>query len=211
MTTETTAQAQITLSGYLQSWLKGMVSAYKPKNLPFTLGLSLGSSAVGTVLTLFVFKGVFSHDPTVNAAYSGLGVTLTVFTVMNLLMGLSRGKKDYLQEMSSTARLWLAAFQKGLGRKERAWALALTLCGLALGCWFSHPFMVLLGVALWFFAVAGEQGQLLLLVAAAENSFNGRFRPGHRRDPQAARRNLAGLALGMFAAAAVCWMGGLLV
>lgn len=92
-------QQGITLSGYLKNWLKGMISAFKPKNLPFTLGITVLSAVAGTLLTLFVFPGLFSRNTTVNAAYGGLAVSLTVTTVMNIIIGFCRKRADIFPKL----------------------------------------------------------------------------------------------------------------
>lgn len=205
------ARQGLTLSGYIKNWLKGMVFAFKPKNLPFTLGVTVLSAVVGTLLTVFVFPGLFSLNPTVNAAYGGLAVSLTVTTVMNIIIGFLQKKSRYFSEIASVGKLWFQMFGKKINLKERIYAIVLTVCGLAVGWLFSHPFMLLLAVSLWFFAVAGEQGQVLMPIAALQNSFNGKFRPEYKRDPQATRRDLAALAVGMFVTALIFGIGGLFV
>ena len=197
------ARQGLTLSGYIKNWLKGMVFAFKPKNLPFTLGITVLSAVAGTLLTLFVFPGLFSLNPTVNAAYGGLAVSLTVTTAMNIVIGFLQKKKGFFAEIASVGRLWFEMFGKKISRKERIYAVVLSVCGLVLGCFFSHPFMLLLAVSLWFFAIAGEQGQALMPIAALQNSFNGLIRPEYIRRPEATRRDLAALAVGMFVTAAV--------
>ena len=62
------ARQGLTLSGYIKNWLKGMVFAFKPKNLPFTLGVTVLSAVVGTLLTVFVFPGLFSLTSTFSSA-----------------------------------------------------------------------------------------------------------------------------------------------
>ena len=205
------ARQGLTLSGYIKNWLKGMVFAFKPKNLPFTLGVTVLSAVVGTLLTVFVFPGLFSLNTTVNAAYGGLAVSLTVTTVMNIIIGFLQKKSRYFSEIASVGKLWFQMFGKKINLKERIYAIVLTVCGLAVGWLFSHPFMLLLAVSLWFFAVAGEQGQVLMPIAALQNSFNGKFRPEYKRDPQATRRDLAALAVGMFVTALIFGIGGLFV
>lgn len=69
-------QQGITLGGYIKNRLKGMIFAFKPKNIPFTLGITILSAVAGILLTLFVFPGLFSRNTTVNAAYGGLAVSL---------------------------------------------------------------------------------------------------------------------------------------
>lgn len=197
------ARQGLTLSGYIKNWLKGMVFAFKPKNLPFTLGITVLSAVAGTLLTLFVFPGLFSLNPTVNAAYGGLAVSLTVSTVMSIIIGFLQKKGGYFSEIASIGKLWFQMFGKKISLKERIYAIVLSVCGLVLGCFFSHPFMLLLAVSLWFFAIAGEQGQALMPIAALQNSFNGKFRPEYKRNSQATRRDLAALAVGMFVTAAV--------
>lgn len=197
------AQQGITLSGYIKNWLKGMFFAFKPKNLPFTLGITVLSAVVGTLLTVFVFPGLFSLNPTVNAAYGGLAVSLTVTTIMNIVIGFLQKKGGYFSEIASVGKLWFQMFGKKISLKERIYAIVLSVCGLVLGCFFSHPFMLLLAVSLWFFAIAGEQGQALMPIAALQNSFNGKFRPEYKRNSQATRRDLAALAVGMFVTSAV--------
>ena len=197
------ARQGLTLSGYIKNWLKGMVFAFKPKNLPFTLGITVLSAVAGTLLTLFVFPGLFSLNPTVNAAYGGLAVSLTVSTVMSIIIGFLQKKGGYFAEIASVGKLWFQMFGKKISLKERIYAIVLSVCGLVLGCFFSHPFMLLLAVSLWFFAIAGEQGQALMPIAALQNSFNGFFRPEYIRCPRATRRDLAALAVGMFVTAAV--------
>ena len=197
------ARQGLTLSGYIKNWLKGMVFAFKPKNLPFTLGITVLSAVAGTLLTLFVFPGLFSLNPTVNAAYGGLAVSLTVSTVMSIIIGFLQKKSRYFSEIASVGKLWFQMFGKKISLKERIYAIVLSVCGLVLGCFFSHPFMLLLAVSLWFFAIAGEQGQALMPIAALQNSFNGFFRPEYIRCPRATRRDLAALAVGMFVTAAV--------
>lgn len=201
-------QQGITLSGYIKNWLKGMISAFKPKNLPFTLGITVISAVAGTLLTVFVFPGLFSLNPTVNAAYGGLAVSLTVTTVMNIVIGFLQKKSGYFAEIASVGRLWFEMFGKKISLKERIYAIVLSVLGLVLGCFFSHPFMLLLSVSMWFFAIAGEQGQVLMPIAALQNSFNGFFRPEYIRRPEATRRDLAALAVGMFVTAAVFTMIG---
>lgn len=196
-------QLEITFGTYMKNWLKGMVFAFKPKNLPFTLGITVLSAVVGTLLTLFVFPGLFSRNTTVNAAYGGLAVSLTVSTVMSIIIGFLQKKSRYFSEIASVGKLWFQMFGKKISRKERIYAVVLSVCGLVLGCFFSHPFMLLLAVSLWFFAIAGEQGQVLMPIAALQNSFNGFFRPEYIRCPRATRRDLAALAVGMFVTAAV--------
>ena len=196
-------QLEITFGTYMKNWLKGMVFSFKPKNLPFTLGITVLSAVVGTLLTLFVFPGLFSRNTTVNAAYGGLAVSLTVTTAMNIVIGFLQKKKGFFAEIASVGRLWFEMFGKKISRKERIYAVVLSVCGLVLGCFFSHPFMLLLAVSLWFFAIAGEQGQALMPIAALQNSFNGFFRPEYIRCPRATRRDLAALAVGMFVTAAV--------
>ena len=197
------ARQGLTLSGYIKNWLKGMDFAFKPKNLPFTLGITVLSAVAGTLLTLFVFPGLFSLNPTVNAAYGGLAVSLTVSTVMSIIIGFLQKKSRYFSEIASVGKLWFQMFGKKISLKERIYAIVLSVCGLVLGCFFSHPFMLLLAVSLWFFAVAGEQGQALMPIAALQNSFNGLIRPEYIRRPEATRRDLAALAVGMFVTAAV--------
>ena len=197
------ARQGLTLSGYIKNWLKGMVFAFKPKNLPFTLGITVLSAVAGTLLTLFVFPGLFSLNPTVNAAYGGLAVSLTVSTVMSIIIGFLQKKSRYFSEIASVGKLWFQMFGKKISLKERIYAIVLSVCGLVLGCFFSHPFMLLLAVSLWFFAIAGEQGQVLMPIAALQNSFNGFFRPEYICCPRATRRDLAALAVGMFVTAAV--------
>lgn len=197
------ARQGLTLSGYIKNWLKGMVFAFKPKNLPFTLGITVLSAVVGTLLTVFVFPGLFSLNPTVNAAYGGLAVSLTVTTIMNIVIGFLQKKGGYFSEIASVGKLWFQMFGKKISRKERIYAIVLSVCGLVLGCFFSHPFMLLLAVSLWFFAIAGEQGQVLMPIAALQNSFNRLIRPEYIRRPEATRRDLAALAVGMFVTAAV--------
>lgn len=197
------ARQGLTLSGYIKNWLKGMVFAFKPKNLPFTLGITVLSAVAGTLLTLFVFPGLFSLNPTVNAAYGGLAVSLTVSTVMSIIIGFQQKKSRYFSEIASVGKLWFQMFGKKISLKERIYAIVLSVCGLVLGCFFSHPFMLLLAVSLWFFAIAGEQGQALMPIAALQNSFNGLIRPEYIRRPEATRRDLAALAVGMFVTAAV--------
>lgn len=204
-------QQGITLSGYIKNWLKGMIFAFKPKNLPFTLGITVLSAVVGTLLTVFVFPGLFSRSTTVNAAYGGLAVSLTVTTAMNIVIGFLQKKGGYFSEITSVGKLWFQMFGKKISLKERIYAIVLTVCGLAVGWLFSHPFMLLLAVSLWFFAIAGEQGQVLMPIAALQNSFNGKFRPEYKRDPQATRRDLAALAVGMFVTALIFGIGGLFV
>lgn len=204
-------QLEITFGTYMKNWLKGMVFAFKPKNLPFTLGITVLSAVVGTLLTVFVFPGLFSINPTVNAAYGGLAVSLTVTTVMNIVIGFLQKKKGYFAEIASVGKLWIGIFGKKICLKERIYAIVLTVLGLISGCFFSHPFMLLLAVSLWFFAVAGEQGQILSFAEALQNSFNGKFRPEYKRDPQATRRDLAALAVGMFVTALIFGIGGLFV
>ena len=201
-------QQGITLSGYIKNWLKGMISAFKPKNLPFTLGITVISAVAGTLLTVFVFPGLFSLNPTVNAAYGGLAVSLTVTTVMNIVIGFLQKKSGYFAEIASVGWLWFEMFGKKISLKERIYAIVLSVLGLVLGCFFSHPFMLLLSVSMWFFAIAGEQGQVLMPIAALQNSFNGFFRPEYIRRPEATRRDLAALAVGMFVTAAVFTMIG---
>ena len=196
-------QLEITFGTYMKNWLKGMVFAFKPKNLPFTLGITVLSAVAGTLLTLFVFPGLFSRNTTVNAAYGGLAVSLTVSTVMSIIIGFLQKKKGFFAEIASVGRLWFEMFGKKISRKERIYAVVLSVCGLVLGCFFSHPFMLLLAVSLWFFAIAGEQGQVLMPIAALQNSFNGFFRPEYIRCPRATRTDLAALAVGMFVTAAV--------
>lgn len=196
-------QLEIAFGTYMKNWLKGMVFAFKPKNLPFTLGITVLSAVAGTLLTLFVFPGLFSRNTTVNAAYGGLAVSLTVSTVMSIIIGFLQKKKGFFAEIASVGRLWFEMFGKKISRKERIYAVVLSVCGLVLGCFFSHPFMLLLAVSLWFFAIAGEQGQVLMPIAALQNSFNGFFRPEYIRCPRATRRDLAALAVGMFVTAAV--------
>lgn len=197
------ARQGLTLSGYIKNWLKGMDFAFKPKNLPFTLGITVLSAVAGTLLTLFVFPGLFSLNPTVNAAYGGLAVSLTVSTVMSIIIGFLQKKSRYFSEIASVGKLWFQMFGKKISRKERIYAIVLSVCGLVLGCFFSHPFMLLLAVSLWFFAIAGEQGQVLMPIAALQNSFNRLIRPEYIRRPEATRRDLAALAVGMFVTAAV--------
>lgn len=197
------ARQGLTLSGYIKNWLKGMVFAFKPKNLPFTLGITVLSAVVGTLLTVFVFPGLFSLNPTVNAAYGGLAVSLTVTTIMNIVIGFLQKKGGYFSEIASVGKLWFQMFGKKISRKERIYAIVLSVCGLVLGCFFSHPFMLLLAVSLWFFAIAGEQGQVLMPIAALQNSFNRLIRPEYIRRPEATRRDLAALAVGMLVTAAV--------
>ena len=197
------ARQGLTLSGYIKNWLKGMVFAFKPKNLPFTLGVTVLSAVVGTLLTVFVFPGLFSRNTTVNAAYGGLAVSLTVTTAMNIVIGFLQKKKGFFAEIASVGRLWFEMFGKKISRKERIYAVVLSVCGLVLGCFFSHPFMLLLAVSLWFFAIAGEQGQAQMPIAALQNSFNGLIRPEYIRRPEATRRDLAALAVGMFVTSAV--------
>lgn len=196
-------QQGITLSGYLKNWLKGMISAFKPKNLPFTLGITVLSAVAGTLLTLFVFPGLFSRNTTVNAAYGGLAVSLTVTTAMNIIIGFLQKKGGYFSEIASVGKLWFEMFGKKISRKERIYAIVLSVLGLISGCFFSHPFMLLLAASLWFFAVAGEQGQVLMPIAALQNSFNRLLRPEYIRRPEATRRDLAALAVGMLVTAAV--------
>lgn len=196
-------QLEIAFGTYMKNWLKGMVFAFKPKNLPFTLGITVLSAVAGTLLTVFVFPGLFSRNTTVNAAYGGLAVSLTVSTVMSIIIGFLQKKKGFFAEIASVGRLWFEMFGKKISRKERIYAVVLSVCGLVLGCFFSHPFMLLLAVSLWFFAIAGEQGQVLMPIAALQNSFNGFFRPEYIRCPRATRRDLAALAVGMFVTAAV--------
>lgn len=205
------ARQGLTLSGYIKNWLKGMVFAFKPKNLPFTLGITVLSAVAGTLLTLFVFPGLFSLNPTVNAAYGGLAVSLTVSTVMSIIIGFLQKKSRYFSEIASVGKLWFQMFGKKISLKERIYAIVLSVCGLVLGCFFSHPFMLLLAVSLWFFAIAGEQGQALMPIAALQNSFNGKFRPEYKRNSQATRRDLAALAVGMFVTALIFGIGGLFV
>ena len=204
-------QLEITFGTYMKNWLKGMVFAFKPKNLPFTLGITVLSAVVGTLLTVFVFPGLFSLNPTVNAAYGGLAVSLTVSTVMSIIIGFLQKKSRYFSEIASVGKLWFQMFGKKISLKERIYAIVLSVCGLVLGCFFSHPLMLLLAVSLWFFAVAGEQGQILSFAEALQNSFNGKFRPEYKRDPQATRRDLAALAVGMFVTALIFGIGGLFV
>ena len=204
-------QLEITFGTYMKNWLKGMVFAFKPKNLPFTLGITVLSAVAGTLLTVFVFPGLFSRNTTVNAAYGGLAVSLTVTTAMNIVIGFLQKKKGFFAEIASVGRLWFQMFAKKISRKERIYAIVLSVCGLVLGCFFSHPFMLLLAVSLWFFAIAGEQGQALMPIAALQNSFNGKFRPEYKRDPQGTRRDLAALAVGMFVTALIFGIGGLFV
>lgn len=106
------AQQGITLSGYIKNWLKGMFFAFKPKNLPFTLGITVLSAVVGTLLTVFVFPGLFSLNPTVNAAYGGLAVSLTVTTIMNIVIGFLQKKGGYFSEIASVGKLWFEMFGK---------------------------------------------------------------------------------------------------
>ena len=141
---------------------KGMGFAFKPKNLPFTLGITVLSAVAGTLLTLFVFPGLFSRNTTVNAAYGGLAVSLQVTTAMNIVIGFLQKKKGFFAEIASVGRMWFEMFGKKISRKERIYAVVLSVCGLVLGCFFSHPFMLLLAVSLWFFAIAGEQGQMCI-------------------------------------------------
>ena len=204
-------QLEITFGTYMKNWLKGMVFAFKPKNLPFTLGITVLSAVVGTLLTVFVFPGLFSLNPTVNAAYGGLAVSLTVSTVMSIIIGFLQKKSRYFSEIASVGKLWIGIFGKKICLKERIYAIVLTVLGLISGCFFSHPFMLLLAVSLWFFAIAGEQGQILSFAEALQNSFNGKFRPEYKRDPQATRRDLAALAVGMFVTALIFGIGGLFV
>ena len=204
-------RSMITLSDYFKNYLEGMVLAFKPKNLPFTLGISILSSVCGTLLTLFVFPGLFSLDPTVNAAYSGVAVFLTVSTVMNIVIGYLHQKKNYIAEITGTWKLWLQMFGKEIDRKERISAIIAMTIGLLLGCFFSHPFMVLLALAMWFLAVAGEKGQIMILVAALQNSLRQKYHWEHKIDFRIVRRNLAAMAVGMFVTALILGIGGLFV
>ena len=88
-------QLEIAFGTYMKNWLKGMVFAFKPKNLPFTLGITVLSAVAGTLLTVFVFPGLFSRNTTVNAAYGGLAVSLTVSTVMSIIIGFLQKKKGF--------------------------------------------------------------------------------------------------------------------
>ncbi len=202
-------RSMITLSDYFKNYLEGMVLAFKPKNLPFTLGISILSSVCGTLLTLFVFPGLFSLDPTVNAAYSGVAVFLTVSTVMNIVIGYLHQKNNYIAEITGTWKLWLQMFGKEIDRKERISAIIAMTIGLLLGCFFSHPFMVLLALAMWFLAVAGEKGQIMILVAALQNSLRQKYHWEHKIDFRIVRRNLAAMAVGMFVTALILGIGGL--
>ena len=195
---------QITISRLLNSRLKGILYAYRGKRIIFTLAVSLALAVFGTLLTVFVFPSLFSPEPTVNAAYGGFAVTLVVMTVMGVISDIRRKKGAWVAEMVESCALWVqGVFGKDAMLKERIFVIVLTVCGLVFGCVFSHSFMLLLSVALFFSAVSGEDGQILSLTAAVQNSFNNTFRKAHIRNPDAARRDLTGLAFGMLLTALI--------
>lgn len=195
---------QITLPKYAKSYVKGFISAYKGKQLIFTIITGVSAFLLGTLFTAYVFPHLFSDRGAANQIYAGIATSLCIMTVLGAVMGVIHTKSTYFKNIGSgSVLLFSGYFAKETKLSDRIWVIGTTAVGAALGCLFSAPFMMIL--AIWMALDAFQpDGNLLTLVSAVQNSFNNAFRKNHVRNGESTRCDTLGLAIGMLLAAIVC-------
>lgn len=193
------SEDQITITKLFRLQLIKISYAYRGKRILFTLLTSLVLAVLGILVTIFAFPSLFSSEPTKNATYSGFAVTLVIMTIMGMILGIQSKGFMWFMEPIKVCVLWSRGiFGRKIMLKERIFTIIFTIVGLTLGCLFSHMFMLLLSVTLFGSALSNDKGQILQVIKAIQNSFSIMFRKGHMYNPEATRRDFAGLAIGMF-------------
>ena len=195
---------KVTIPRYFKSFFKNFLAAYKGKQLIVTIISGVISLVLGTLFTAYVFPHMFAASGFVNQLYAGLATSLCVMGIIGLVIGAVKGKKKYFNNfVQGGVLLFRGYFAKSTKLSNRLWVIATTACGALFGCLFSAPFKIILAV--WIALEAFQpNGNLLVIVAAVQNSFNNAFRKNHTRIPENTRRDALGLALGMLLAAIVC-------